>query len=53
MSRGRRPGPRPGRWDMRIAPLEVNGEAQGVHLVCEDISDRTSCACASAGSTAS
>ena len=29
-----------GRWDIRIAPLTVNDEAQGVHLVFEDISDR-------------
>jgi two-component system CheB/CheR fusion protein len=34
------PGAAPGRWDIRIAPLTVDGEAQGVHLVFEDVSDR-------------
>ena len=34
------PGADPGRWDIRIAPLTVDGEAQGVHLVFEDVSDR-------------
>ena len=34
------PGAPPGRWDIRIAPLTVDGEAQGVHLVFEDTSDR-------------
>jgi two-component system CheB/CheR fusion protein len=28
------------RWDIRIAPLTVDGEPQGVHLVFEDVSDR-------------
>ena len=34
------PGAPPGRWDIRIAALTVDGEAQGVHLVFEDVSDR-------------
>jgi hypothetical protein len=34
------PGAAAGRWDIRIAPLTVDGEAQGVHLVFEDVSDR-------------
>ncbi len=34
------PGGGASRWDIRIAPLTVDGEAQGVHLVFEDISDR-------------
>ena len=34
------PGAAAGRWDIRIAPLTVDGEAQGVHLVFEDVSER-------------
>ena len=34
------PGAGTGRWDIRIAPLTVDGETQGVHLVFEDVSDR-------------
>ncbi len=34
------PGAAPGRWDIGIAPLAVDGEAQGVHLVFEDVGDR-------------
>ena len=34
------PGAAGGRWDIRIAPLTVDGEAQGVHLVFDDVSDR-------------
>ena len=28
------------RWDIRVAPLKVDGEPQGVHLVFEDVSDQ-------------
>ncbi len=34
------PGAASGHWDIRIAPLAVDGDAQGVHLVFEDVSDR-------------
>ncbi len=34
------PGAAAGRWDIRIAPLTVDGETQGVHLVFADVSDR-------------
>jgi two-component system CheB/CheR fusion protein len=34
------PGAAPGRWDIRIAPLTVDREARGVHLVFEDVADR-------------
>ena len=34
------PGAAPGHWDVRIAPLTVDREAQGVHLVFEDVTER-------------
>ena len=34
------PHARAGRWDIRVAPLSVDGEARGVHLVFEDITER-------------
>jgi two-component system CheB/CheR fusion protein len=34
------PGGSSKRWDIRISPLTVDGETQGVHLVFEDVSDR-------------
>ena len=32
---------RAGRWDIRVAPLQVHGEAVGVHLVFDDVSERS------------